>query len=131
MAIFSYFLNSATYFRNVQNIKHCLCLNHFSIFIYRKFNSYFSLYFSYCLVFKLYKSTLQFLHLISDHLIFLGLYWCWRLLSSGIFCKINFNLCLLCRCFFLPCKLCMSGLYIILYFGHGQYSMWKFLLLFF
>ena len=30
-------------------------------------------------------------------------------------------------CFFLVCKLCKSGLYIITYFKHGKYFIWEFL----
>ena len=65
-------LNYAKYFRHLQKIKHCLCLKPFSVLIYGKFNSNYFLHFSFCLVFKLYKSSLQILQFISSHLIFLG-----------------------------------------------------------
>ena len=65
------YLNHAKYIRRIQKIKHYLCLRPFSILIYGKFNFIFYI-FSFRLVFKLYKSSLQILQFISDHLIFLG-----------------------------------------------------------
>ena len=56
-----------------------------------------------------------------------GQCWYWWLLNSSIIWKVNFNTCSFLRCFFLTCKLYMAGLYIIPYFGHGQCSIWGFL----
>ena len=64
-------LNYAKYFKHVQKIKHWLCLKPFSVLIYGKFNSIFYI-FGFCLVFKLYKSSLQIPQFISGHLIFFG-----------------------------------------------------------
>ena len=82
--------------------------------------------FSFCLVFKLYKSSLQVLQFIFDHLMFLG--------------SVDIGGCLIVALFegwilthfsdvFLTFKLYMSSLYIIPYFGHGQCSTWGFLVL--
>ena len=82
--------------------------------------------FSFFLVFKLCKSSLQILFGPSH---IFGQCWYWWLFNSGIIWKVNFNSCSFFRCFFLTCKLYMSGRYIISYFGHGQCSIWGFLVL--
>ena len=65
-------LNYAKYFRHVQKIKHCLYLKPLSVFIYGKLSYNYFYIFSFCLVFKLYKSSLQILQFISGYLIFWG-----------------------------------------------------------
>ena len=41
-----------------------------------------------------------------------------------MFWKLNFSSCSFFRCFYVTCKLYMSGLFIIPYFGNGQCSSW-------
>ena len=122
-------VNYAANFRYVQKIKHCLCLMPFSVFIYGKFNSNYYVYFYLFLVFKCNKSGTQIIHLILDHLIFLGCVDIGGYLVMVIFWKMKFNSWSFFRCFFLTYKLCVSGLYIMPYFGHGQCSTWWFLVL--
>ena len=91
--------------------------------------------FSSFLVFKLNRSILQIILIISDQL-FSDHYLFWSsvdievIFNSDIFWKVNFNSCSFFRCFFWPiCKLSMSGLYIIPYFGYGLYFIWECLVL--
>ena len=71
MSYYFRFLNYAKYFRHVQKIKHCLCLN-LLLFSFMESSIITVFYmFSFCLVFKLFKSTLQILQFISGHLMFL------------------------------------------------------------
>ena len=85
--------------------------------------------FSFCLVFKLYKSSLQNLQFISGHLIFLGSVDIGGYLIVTLFERWILTLAHFSDVFFLTCKLYMSGLCIIPYLGHGQRSVWGFLLL--
>ena len=67
----SYYFNYAKYFRHVQKIKHCLCLKPFSVLISGELIIITFYIFNFCLVFKLYKPSLQILQFISGHLRFL------------------------------------------------------------
>ena len=80
--------------------------------------------FSFFLIFKLCKSGLQMIYLISDCHIFLGSVH----IKSDLVVeyKVNFNSWSFFRCFCFTCKLVKSGLYMILYFGHGQCFIWAF-----
>ena len=85
--------------------------------------------FSFCLVFKLHSSSLQILRFFSGHLVFLGSiviggYLIVALFGSWILTLAHFS-----DVFFLTCKLYMLNPYIIAYFGHGQSSIWGFLIL--
>ena len=73
--------------------------------------------FSFFLVFKLCKSSLQILFGPSH---IFGQCWYWWLFNSGIIWKVNFNSCSFFRCFFLTCKLYMSNLYTIPFLGMGN-----------
>ena len=128
MSYYFSYLNYATYFKRVQRIKHCLCLEPSVIFIYGKFHSILYI-FNFCLVFKLCKSSLQILHIISDHLIFFRSVNLAGYFRGAIFWKVNFNSCSFFRYFFLTCQFYMTSLYVIPYFGHGQCSIWGFLVL--
>ena len=88
--------------------------------------------FSFFLVFKLYKCSLQIIiHIIPDHfwavliLEVIGYY----LVGSDMYWKGSFNSCSFLRCFFLTCKSFMSGLYTIPYFGYGKCFIWESLVL--
>ena len=107
------YLNYAKYFKHVQKIKHWLCLKPFIVLIYGKFNSIFYI-FSFCLVFKLYKSSLQILQFISGHLIFFG-----SVDIDGYLIVTLFERWILTLAHF-SCKLYMSGLSIIPYFGQDN-----------
>ena len=72
MSYYFGYLNYAKYFRYVQKISHCLCLS-LLVFSFLESSVITIFYiFSFCLVFKLYKSSLQNLQFISGHLRFLG-----------------------------------------------------------
>ena len=75
------------------------------------------------LVCKFYNS---FRAILSFWAVLISILW---LFNSGITWKVNFKSCSFFRCFFLTCKLYMSGLYTIPEFGHGQCSIWGFLVL--
>ena len=64
MSYYFRYLNYSKYFRHVQKVKHCLYLKLFNVLIYGKFNCYYFVQFSFCLVFKLYRSSLQILQFI-------------------------------------------------------------------
>ena len=84
-------LNYATYFRHAQQIKHCSYFSPFSVFIYGKFNSNYYLYF---LLFSgLYFVQVWFANYTSHFgpSYICGQCWYWRLFSSDIFWKMNFN----------------------------------------
>ena len=66
-------LNYKTYFRHVQKLKYYLYLRHFNVVSFKESLILTIKYvFSFFLVFKLYKSGLQVIHLNLDHLRFLG-----------------------------------------------------------
>ena len=118
MSYYCSYLNYETHFRHVQRIKHYLGLRPFIVLIYGKSLTIIYI-FIFFLVFKLYKSSLYVIHIISDHLIFWGQCWNWRLFSSGIFWKVNLNSCSSFRCFFLwlvncTCQACIWD------HAHGQ-----------
>ena len=64
-------LKYAKYFKHVQKMKHCLCLKPFSVLIYGEFSCNYFYIFSFCLAFKLCKSSLQSLQFTTGYLIFL------------------------------------------------------------
>ena len=119
------YLNYAIYFRHVQKIKHSLCLRPFSVFIYGKFISNYSLHFSLL-------SSLQIIHLISDQPV---LFFFWGGGRGGIggysvaakFQRWILTLTHFSNVFFPNCKLYVSGLKITPCFKHGQCSIWGFL----
>ena len=66
-------LNYKAYFRHVQELKNYLYLTHFNVFSFRKSSILTIKYvFSFFLVFKLYKSGLQVIHLNLAYVRFLG-----------------------------------------------------------
>ena len=67
MSYYFSYLNYATCFIHVQKIKHCLYLKPFSVFICAISVLTILYILSFCLVFKLYKSNLQILYIVSDH----------------------------------------------------------------
>ena len=85
--------------------------------------------FSFWLFIKLYKSSVQILQIISDYLIFLGSVDIGGYLIVASFERwIIITLANFSGVFFWPVNY-ISGLYIIPYFGHGQCSIWVFLVL--
>ena len=122
-------LNYKTYFSYVQKLKNYFHLRIFNMFSFKE-----SLivpvkyFFRFLLVSKLCKSDLQVIHLNSDHLRFLdsvniGGSLSWHILKN------RFQLLVFFQMFFLFCKLYKLGLFMTIYFGHGQCFIWRFLVL--
>ena len=110
-----------------RSLKMNLYLRAFSIVNYQQFDLYY-----FCL-FRLF-SGLQIVQFWSVNYAFYfrpsyiyGPCWYWRFLVVGILGRVSFSSELCFNCFFLVCKLCKSGLYIITYFKHGKYFIWRFL----
>ena len=122
-------LNYKTYFKNFQKLKHYLYLQQFNLFSFKESSILTIKYvFQLFLVFKMYKSGLQVIHLNSDNLIFLGS------VDIGAFLqwhnlKVHFSLLVIFQMLILICKLCKWALYIATYFEHGQCFILAFLVM--
>ena len=91
--------------QSFQKIKLCFCLRPFSVSFMESSILTIIYVFSFLLGFNLYKFGLQIIHLISDHVTFLGS------VGIGEFI-VDFNSCSILRRIYLTCKLYKSGLYI-------------------
>ena len=78
---------------------------------------------------KLYKSSLQLIHIILNHLILLSSVDIGDYLVVACFGRWILSPAYLLDVFFVTCKLYMSCLYIILCLGNGKCFIWKFLVL--
>ena len=102
-------------FQSFQKVKHCFCLRLFSVSFMESSILTIIYVFSFLLGFKLYKFGLQIIHLIFDHVTFLGS------VDIGGFI-VDFKSWSILRRIYLTHKLYKSGLYIISYFGHRKCS---------
>ena len=105
-----------------------LCLRAFSIAIYQKFDLY------YLCLFRLFSGlqviqfwSVNYASYFRPSLIY-GQCWDWRFLVVRILRVTVSVLSYFFSWFFLVCKLCKSGLYIITYFEHGKCFIWGFLI---